>query len=143
MQNNGEVVIQKTRQLIQDAKNRIEHRKPVVKQSKKLIRSEETCPEIPSTNSPSLKRRVSEGREPEQRGTHMASGLLYKDRSIAPFAQFDENSASWIPMADISWETNGDRRSYTLSGPPDRYKNWQDAKACILEMAKEWIDSQS
>jgi hypothetical protein len=73
----------------------------------------------------------------------MANGLLYKDRLIAPFAQFDEKAASWIPMADISWEIDGDRRSYTLTGPPDRYKNWQDAKACILEMAKAWIDGQS
>ena len=97
----------------------------------------------PQQTRPSLKRRVSDGREPEQRGTHMANELLYKDRLIVPFAQFDQNSASWIPMADISWETDGDRRSSTLTGPPDRYRNWQDAKAYILEMAKAWIDSQS
>ena len=70
----------------------------------------------------------------------MADGLRYKDCLIVPFAEFDENSASWIPMTDISWETDGHRRSHTLTGPPYRYKNWQDAKDRMLEMAKAWID---
>ena len=68
------------------------------------------------------------------------ANLLYKDRSIVNFARFDEATTFWIPMVDVSWETNGPRESHTITGPLVQFKNWQDAERFMTEMAKAWID---
>jgi hypothetical protein len=66
--------------------------------------------------------------------------VLYKNRLIGAFARFDEITTSWIPMVDVSWGTDGQRESRTITGPPDRFENWQDAERFMTEMAKAWID---
>jgi hypothetical protein len=43
--------------------------------------------------------------------------LVYKDRFIVNFARFDEGTTFWIPMADVSWKTDGLRESHTITGP--------------------------
>ncbi|HTN71924.1 MAG TPA: hypothetical protein VMO00_12645 [Methylomirabilota bacterium] len=66
--------------------------------------------------------------------------LLYKDRLIAIFARFDEATTFWIPMVDVSWGTDCQRESHTITGPLNRFENWQDAERFMKEMAKAWID---
>lgn len=68
------------------------------------------------------------------------ANLHYKDRSIVSFARFDENTTFWIPMVDVSWETDGLRESHTIPGPLLQFENWQDAERYMTEMAKAWID---
>ena len=68
------------------------------------------------------------------------ANLLYKDRSIVNFARFDEATAFWIPMVDVSWRTDGLRESHTVTGPLVQFANWQDAEKFMTEMAKAWID---
>jgi hypothetical protein len=43
-------------------------------------------------------------------------------------------------MVDVSWGTDGQRESHTITGPLDRFENWQDAERFMTEMAKAWID---
>jgi hypothetical protein len=66
--------------------------------------------------------------------------LLYKDRLIVIFARFDEITTFWIPMVDVRWETDGQRESHTITGPLNRFGNWQDAERFMTEKAKAWID---
>jgi hypothetical protein len=66
--------------------------------------------------------------------------LLYKDRLVVIFARFDEISTFWIPMVDVRWETDGQRESHTITGPLNRFENWQHAERFMTEMAKAWID---
>ena len=68
------------------------------------------------------------------------ANLLYKDRLIVIFARFDEITTFWIPMVDVRWETDGQRESHTITGPLNRFGNWQAAERFMTEMAKTWID---
>jgi hypothetical protein len=68
--------------------------------------------------------------------------LLYKDHFIIVVARPDEISTFWIPVADISWETDGERESHTITGGLDRFNNWQDAEEHMIKLAKEWIDEK-
>jgi hypothetical protein len=66
--------------------------------------------------------------------------VLYKNRLIGAFARLDEITTSWIPMVDVSWGTDGQRESHTITGPLDRFENWLDGERFMTEMAKAWID---
>ena len=90
---------------------------------------------------PSLKRRISGDREPKREGPRMAN-LFYKDHFIIVVARTDEISTFWIPVADISWETDGERESHTITGGVDWVNNWQDAEGHMIKLAKEWIDER-
>jgi hypothetical protein len=72
----------------------------------------------------------------------MAS-FLYKDRLIVISAIHDETNRSWIPFADISWGTDGDRGSHKITSPPNHFKNWPDAETNMLELAKAGIDDHA
>ena len=71
------------------------------------------------------------------------AGLIYKDRLIVAFASFDETTTFWIPMANISGVINDQRRSHQMTGPRDRFKNWEDAEQFMIETAKAWVDDQT
>ena len=68
------------------------------------------------------------------------ANILYKDRLITAFARFDDDTKFWIPMADISWGSNRQRASHTVTGPLDPFENWPAAERFMTEMAKTWID---
>jgi hypothetical protein len=72
----------------------------------------------------------------------MAS-LLYKGCLIVVFAIYDEFTKYWIPIADISWGTDGDRGSRKITSPPTDFNNWSDAETHMLELAKAWIDDRA
>jgi hypothetical protein len=68
------------------------------------------------------------------------ANLLYKNHLITVGAGIDEISKFWISVADISWETDGQRQSHTTTGGVDWFNNWQDAEKYTIELAKAWID---
>ena len=72
----------------------------------------------------------------------MAS-LLYKDCLILVFAIHDELTNSWIPVADINWGSDDARGSHRIASPTTHFKNWPDAEAHMLELAKAWIDDRA
>jgi len=72
----------------------------------------------------------------------MAS-LFYKECLIVVFAIYDEFTKSWIPTADITWGTDGDRGSHTITSPPTHLNNWPDAKTHMSDLAKAWVDDRA
>ena len=66
--------------------------------------------------------------------------LLYKEHLIIVVARLDEISRLWIPMADISWGIDGQRKSHVITASLQQFKDWQEAEAFMMEMAKAWID---
>lgn len=68
------------------------------------------------------------------------ANLFYKDHLITVVGRTDEISQFWIPVADISWETDGQRKSHTITGGLDWISNWQDVERHMVELAKAWVD---
>jgi hypothetical protein len=66
--------------------------------------------------------------------------LLYKDHLITVVERADEISKFWIPVAEITWGTDGQRESHTISGSIDWISNWQDIERHMVELAKAWVD---
>jgi hypothetical protein len=69
--------------------------------------------------------------------------LLYREHLISVVSRRDQMSAFWIPMADISWRSDGQRESHTITGSLHPFKNWRDAEEFMTGMAKAWIDDHS
>ena len=46
-------------------------------------------------------------------------------------------------MADISWETDGQKESHTITGGLDWISNWHDVERHMVELAKAWVDGQA
>lgn len=65
---------------------------------------------------------------------------FYKNRLIVVSARFDENTRLWVPIADISWEADGQRGSHTTIGPLQNFENWREAENHMIDLAKAWID---
>jgi hypothetical protein len=66
--------------------------------------------------------------------------LLYKEHLIIVSERLDQISTFWIPMADISWGTDDQRESHTVTGSLHAFKNWRDSEEFMTGMAKAWID---
>ena len=77
---------------------------------------------------------------PNSEAPRMAN-LLYKDHLITVVARTDEISTFWIPMVDISWDTDGQRKSHTITDG-DWFNTWQDSERQMIKLAKAWIDSR-
>lgn len=71
------------------------------------------------------------------------ANLYYKDRLIIAFTTQNQSDKQWTAGAEITWRQEGERRSYSLGGFPDRFKNSEDAERYIVNMAKAWIDADS
>jgi len=56
------------------------------------------------------------------------ANLFYKDHLITVVGRTDQISQFWIPVADISWEADGQRESHTITGGLDWVSNWQDVE---------------
>ena len=68
------------------------------------------------------------------------ANLFYKDHLIRVVGRTDEISQFWIPVADISWETDGQKESHTITGGLDWISNWHDVERHMVELAKAWVD---
>jgi hypothetical protein len=68
------------------------------------------------------------------------ANLFYKDHLITVVGRTDQISQFWIPVADISWEADGQRESHTITGGLDWISNWQDVERHMVELAKAWVD---
>jgi hypothetical protein len=71
------------------------------------------------------------------------ANLFYKDHFITVVGRTDEISQFWIPVADISWETDGQKESHTITGGLDWISNWHDVERHMVELAKAWVDGQA
>jgi hypothetical protein len=67
--------------------------------------------------------------------------LLYKNCLITLVARTDEMSTFWVPMADISWETDGQSESHTITDG-DWFNTWEDSEGQMMKLAKAWIDAR-
>jgi hypothetical protein len=66
--------------------------------------------------------------------------FLYKEHLIIISERVDEISTFWIPVADISWGTDGHREAHRITGSLHPFKNRPDAEVFMTGMAKAWID---
>jgi hypothetical protein len=73
------------------------------------------------------------------RGGRIAN-LFSKNPLIVVSARFDENTRSWLPIADISWEADGQRGSHTIIGPLYNFESWRETENHMIGLAKAWID---
>jgi hypothetical protein len=73
------------------------------------------------------------------RGGRIAN-LFSKNPLIVVSARFDENTRSWLPIADISWEADGQRGSHTIIGPLYNFESWRETEKHMIGLAKAWID---
>ena len=67
------------------------------------------------------------------------ANLFYKNPLIVVSARFDEDIRSWVPIADISWETDGQRESHTIIGPLYNFESWRETEKHMIDLAKAWI----
>jgi hypothetical protein len=67
----------------------------------------------------------------------------YKGYLIIVFAVHDETTRSWLPIANVSWRTDGDPGSHTITSPPTYFNNWPDAETHMSDLAKAWIDDHA
>jgi len=67
------------------------------------------------------------------------ANFFYKNPLIVVSARFDENTRSWVPIADISWEADGQQGSHTIIGPL-YFDSWRETEKHMIDLAKAWID---
>lgn len=67
--------------------------------------------------------------------------LFYKERLIVAFANLNPSDKQWSPGAEITWKSEGQRRSHTIGGLTDRFKTSDDAEKFVVNLAKVWIDA--
>ena len=68
------------------------------------------------------------------------ANLFSKNPLIVVSARFDENTRSWVPIADISWEADGQRGSHTIIGSLYNFESWRETEKHMIGLAKAWID---
>jgi hypothetical protein len=69
------------------------------------------------------------------------ANLYYKDRLVIAFTTLNASDKQWTAGAEISWKSDGQRHSYSISGVPDRFKSSEDAERFVIHLAKSWIDA--
>jgi hypothetical protein len=69
------------------------------------------------------------------------ANLVYENPLIVVSARFDENTRSWIPIADISWEADGRRGSHTIIGPFHHFDSWRETEKHMIGLAEAWINN--
>ena len=67
----------------------------------------------------------------------------YKSHRIQTLPRLNYDTDCWIPQADVSWDEQGRQHHQVLAGPPDRFKIIDHAELYALEMAMDWIDSET
>jgi hypothetical protein len=71
------------------------------------------------------------------------ANLYYNDHLIIAFTTQNHSDKQWTAGAEITWKQDGERRSHTLGGLTERFKNGDDAEKYIVNLAKAWIDANS
>jgi hypothetical protein len=69
------------------------------------------------------------------------ANLYYKDRLIIAFTTLNASDKQWTAGAEISWKSDDQRHSYSISGVLDRFKSSEDAERFVIHLAKAWIDA--
>jgi hypothetical protein len=69
------------------------------------------------------------------------ANLFYNDRLIIAYASMNPSTQLWSPGAEITWKRDGERRSHTIGGLTERFKNSEEAEKFVIHLAKTWIDA--
>jgi len=69
------------------------------------------------------------------------ANLYYNDRLIIAFTSLNQSDKQWSAGAEITWRADGERRSHSIAGLSDRFKNSGDAERFVINFAKAWIDA--
>ena len=69
------------------------------------------------------------------------ANLYYNDRLIIAFASLNQSDKQWSAGAEITWRSDGGRRSHSIAGSMDRFKSSDDAERFVINLAKAWIDA--
>jgi hypothetical protein len=69
------------------------------------------------------------------------ANLYYNDRLIVAFTTLNQSDKQWSAGAEITWKSNGSRRSHSIGGLTDRFKTSEDAERFVVSLAKAWIDA--
>ena len=69
------------------------------------------------------------------------ANLYYNDRLIIAFASLNQSDKQWSAGAEITWRSDGKRRSHSIAGLSDRFKSSDDAERFVINLAKAWIDA--
>ena len=64
---------------------------------------------------------------------------LYKDHTIISLGDFDVYTGKFIPVASITWNSNGNRAEHVLTSS-ERCLTHLYAMALALDEAKSWVD---
>ena len=65
--------------------------------------------------------------------------VVYKDHSVACHVSLSRDQKNFVPMAAISWKSQGRLLVYFLRSNKE-CPNGEDANAVALEEAKLWVD---
>lgn len=69
------------------------------------------------------------------------ANLYYNDKLIIAFTTLNQSDKQWSAGAEITWKSNGNRCSHSISGLTDRFKTSEDAERFVVNLAKAWIDA--
>ena len=69
------------------------------------------------------------------------ANLYYNDRLIIAFASLSQSDKRWSAGAEITWKSDGARRSHSIAGLTDRFTSSDDAERFVINLAKAWIDA--
>ena len=69
------------------------------------------------------------------------ANLYYNDRLIIAFTSLNQSDKQWSAGAEITWRADGERRSHSIAGFSDRFKNSDDAERFVINLARAWIDA--
>lgn len=71
------------------------------------------------------------------------ANLYYNGRVIIAHASLNQSSKLWSAGAEISWKSDGERRSHTIGGLAERFKTAEEAEKFAINLAKAWIDANA
>lgn len=69
------------------------------------------------------------------------ANLYYNDRLIIAYTSLNQSDKQWSAGAEITWKSDGERKSHTIGGLVDRFKSSEDAERYVINLAKSWIDA--
>jgi hypothetical protein len=68
--------------------------------------------------------------------------VTYRSYHVITKPRLNLDADCWVPVADVSWDEQGNPHHQLLSGMCDRFKSIEDAELEAFELAMNWIDAQ-
>jgi hypothetical protein len=68
--------------------------------------------------------------------------VTYRTYHVNTKPRLNLDADCWVPVADVSWDEQGNARHQLLAGVCDRFKSIDDAELEAFELAINWIEAQ-